>query len=104
VKGSATMNRMLNESPYGVPDADQERIMPAKIAMARKKKIALVAHESDKGKSCNLKILTVTISARSAVRSVETPRHLIAHTVHDHSVHQMTTVNLSAILRNSTTK
>jgi hypothetical protein len=39
------MNSVINESPYGVLDSDRERIVPAKIAMARKKNIALVAHD-----------------------------------------------------------
>ena len=37
MKGSATMNRVVNESPYGVLDSDRERIIPTKIAMAGKK-------------------------------------------------------------------
>ena len=44
MKGSATMNSAVNESPYGVLESDRERIMPTMIAMAGKKNIAIVAH------------------------------------------------------------
>jgi hypothetical protein len=41
----ATMSRIVNDFPNGVPDADLERIMPTKLAMGEKKNIALVAHD-----------------------------------------------------------
>ena len=52
MKGSATMNSVVNESLYGVLDSDRERIMPTKIAMAGKKNIALVAHDKRKEELC----------------------------------------------------
>ena len=52
MEGSATMNRVVNESLYGVLDSDRERIMPTKIAMAGKKNIALVAHDKQKEELC----------------------------------------------------
>ena len=77
MKGSATMNRMLNESPYGVPDADQERIMPAKIAMARKKKIALVAHDKRKEELCEWARFNRQVLAEHSLYATATTGHLL---------------------------
>ena len=77
MEGSATMNRMLNESPYGVPDSDQERIMPAKIAMAGKKNIALVAHDKKKEELCEWAGFNRHLLVEHSLYATATTGHLL---------------------------
>jgi methylglyoxal synthase len=51
-EGRATMSSIVNYVPNGVLDADRERIMHTKIAMAERKNIALVAHDKRKEELC----------------------------------------------------
>jgi hypothetical protein len=68
---------MLNESPYGVPDADQERIMPAKIAMARKNQIALVVHDKRKEELCEWARFNCQVLAEHSLYATAITGHLL---------------------------
>ena len=52
MKDSSTLNRVVNDSPYGVLDADRGQIARTRVAMAGRKNIALVAHDKKKEELC----------------------------------------------------
>ena len=78
MKGSATMNGVVNESPYGVLDSDRERIMPTKIAMAGRKNIALVAHDRKKEELCEWAGFNRHLLAEHLLYATATTGHLLA--------------------------
>ena len=77
MKDSATMNRAVNESPYGVLDSDRERMMPTKIAMAGKKNIALVAHDKRKEELCEWAGFNRHLLAEHSLYATATTGHLL---------------------------
>ena len=74
---SATVNRMLNESPYGVLDSDRERILPTKVAMAGMKNIALVAHDRRKEELCEWAEFNRHLLAEHSLYATATTGHLL---------------------------
>jgi methylglyoxal synthase len=77
MKGSATMNSAINESPYGVLVSDRERIMPTMIAMAGKKNIAIVAHDNRKEELCEWAGLNRHVLAEHSLYATATTGHLL---------------------------
>ena len=77
MKGSATTNSVVNESPYGVLDSDRERMMPTKIAMAGKKNIALVAHDRKKEELCEWAGFNRHLLAEHSLYATATTGHLL---------------------------
>jgi hypothetical protein len=74
----ATMSRIVNDFPNGVPDADRERIMPTKIAMGEKKHIALVAHDKRKEELCEWAGFNRHTLAEHSLYATATTGHLLA--------------------------
>ena len=77
MKGSATMNSAINESPYGVLESDRERIMPTMIAMAGKKNIAIVAHDNRKEELCEWAGFNRQVLAEHSLYATATTGHLL---------------------------
>ena len=77
MKGSATMNSAINESPYGVLESDRERIMPTMIAMAGKKNIAIVAHDNRKEELCEWAGFNRHLLAEHSLYATATTGHLL---------------------------
>lgn len=78
MEGRATMSRIVNNFPNGVPDADRERIMPTKIAMGEKKKIALVAHDKRKDELCEWAGFNRHVLAQHSLYATAMTGHLLA--------------------------
>jgi methylglyoxal synthase len=76
-EGSATMNRLVNESRHRVMDFDRERIVPTKILMAGKKNIALVAHDRRKEELCEWAGVNRHVLAEHSLYATATTGHLL---------------------------
>jgi methylglyoxal synthase len=77
VKDSSTLNRVVNDSPYGVLDADRGQIVRPRIAMAGRKNIALVAHDKKKEELCEWAGLNRHVLAEHSLYATATTGHLL---------------------------